>query len=92
VSCTIRNYLVVLFRQLHRRNDIDVALLRRSGRANHPAPVEQILADVFTLPAITDANGGHGGTILSRIPLAQRVSQMRRGRGTQVRRNALGDR
>ena len=74
MSSTIRNYLVVQFRQLHRRNYIEVALLRRSGRANHPAPVEPILADVFTLPGVTDANGGYGRTFLSRIPLAQRVS------------------
>jgi hypothetical protein len=66
--------LLVLLRQLHRRNDIDVALLRRSGRVKQPAPVEQILADVFTLPGVTDANDGQGRTFLSRVPLAQRVS------------------
>ncbi len=58
VSCTIRNDLLVLLRQLHRRDDVDVTLLRRSGRANHPALVEQILADVFALPGVTDTNEG----------------------------------
>ena len=74
VSCTIRNDLLVLLRQLHRRDDIDVTLLRRSGRANHPALVEQILADVFALLGVTDRNDGYGRTFLSRFPLAQRVS------------------
>jgi hypothetical protein len=69
-----RNDLLVLLRQLHRRNDIDVALLRRSGRVKNPAPVEQILADVVTVPGVTDANDGQGRTFLSRVPLAQRVS------------------
>ncbi len=74
VACTIRNDLLVLLRQLHRRDDIDVTLLRRSGGASHPALVEQILADVFALPGVTDMNDGYGRTLLSRIPLAQRVS------------------
>jgi len=74
VSCTIRNDLMVLLRQLHRRDDIDVMMLRRPGRANHPALVEQILADVFALPGVTDTNDGYDRTFLSRIALAQRVS------------------
>jgi hypothetical protein len=49
-------------------------VLRRSGRASDPALVEQILADVFGLPGVTDTNDGYARTFLSRIPLAQRVS------------------
>ena len=74
VSCTIRNDLLVLLRQLHRRDDIDVTLLRQSGRASVPARVEQILAYVFSLPGVTDTNDGYDRTFLSRIALAQRVS------------------
>jgi hypothetical protein len=74
VSCTIRNDLLALLHQLHRRDDIDVMMLRRPGRANHPALVEQILADVFSLPGVTDTNDGYDRTFLSRIALAQRVS------------------
>ncbi len=51
-----------------------VMLLRRSGRGNHPALVEQILADVFALPGVSDTNDGYGRTFLGRIPLVQRVS------------------
>lgn len=39
-----------------------VTLLRQSGRANHPALVEQILADVFVLPGVTDTNDGYDRT------------------------------
>jgi hypothetical protein len=51
-----------------------VTLLRRSGRANHPALVEPNLADIFALSGVTDTNDGYDRTFLSRIPLAQRVS------------------
>jgi hypothetical protein len=37
-------------------------LLRRSGRANHPALVEQNLADIFVLPGVTDTNEGYDRT------------------------------
>jgi hypothetical protein len=49
----LRNDLLVLLRQLHRRDDIGVTLLRRSGRASDPALVEQILADIFAVPGVT---------------------------------------
>jgi hypothetical protein len=58
----LRNDLLVLLRQLIRRDDIDVTLLRRSGRASDPALVEQILAYVFALPGVTDTNDEYDRT------------------------------
>jgi hypothetical protein len=46
-------------------------LLRRSAPTTL---VEQIVADVFVLPGVTDITTGMTARFLSRIPLAQRVS------------------
>jgi hypothetical protein len=48
----LRNDLLVLLRQLHRRDDIDVTLLRRSGRASDPHWLSRSLPTSSSCPAL----------------------------------------